>query len=626
MSASINDSVRIKLDSGNTLVGIISQVSEEDRSILLTSGYWRYPNEFIEYFKKYSIPISAIKSIEPVDTISVSSLVDIKPPSKQVPLGSNARKNPQKSANSFKYEDVILRLSDPASTSRIETPKIGASQNSSPDMEAHSEPEDEDGSPSMPSALLFGNSTKRQQRKLKKIVEFSTYDDFIKNRCKSVKPIPEEYQDQLIRKYKEKLMDLQQQYKCVEQTHKEYNEQDYQQANTSPQRSSRETSADNIEIMEYCDINGAQEKSTPGTVDIHATTAVLESLRLSSTPLSSSRQSSDSSDTSAVSSPKTHTQKNSHPHGPSSADQPFRQSQRSLGASPAPAFSRNTRTGRPPVETKEPPTGRNEMTIKTVAGGISCPIITPKEMNAVEKMCEAKLGPNKSMMIENAGYAASVMALKAIGGHRRIQPNNHNSAPLIVILAGNNTVGCYSFAAARHLANRGCQVVVLFASSKKSAWIENAFKQIYEYYDMEIINNIDQLPQKFTNPVDLIIDGLMGCQSTMRDLRGDNTTRELLRGSMDWANANKAPILSLDFPSGVNGMDGNPFHVMHHIKPKWTLCFGAPKIGCTSRSVTGELFLADIGIPPVAWEEVAGESYNIPWGPSFLLALEYGQL
>ncbi|KAG0166367.1 enhancer of mRNA decapping [Apophysomyces sp. BC1015] len=265
--------------------------------------------------------------------------------------------------------------------------------------------------------------------------------------------------------------------------------------------------------------------------------------------------------------------------------------------------------------------------IKTVAGGIRCPIVTPSQMKQVEDVCATETGPNKKMMIENAGHGASVMALKAIGGHRRIQPDNHNAAPLVVILAGNNGVGSYSLAAARHLANRACQVIVFLTTGKNQFVREDVAEQkrCAEFAGARFVNSIDDLPQQYTMPVDLIIDALMGCQTTLKDLRGDPEARQLLWDAMDWANNNKAPVLSLDFPSGVNGVDGHPFHIMHHIRPKWTLCFGAPKQGCTSREVTGELFLADMGIPAVSWVAVGISRSNIPWGAEFVLALEYDQ-
>lgn len=70
------------------------------------------------------------------------------------------------------------------------------------------------------------------------------------------------------------------------------------------------------------------------------------------------------------------------------------------------------------------------------------------------------------------------------------------------------------------------------------------------------ISSLD-LPQQYTNPVDLIIDALLGYQFTLRDLTDDGENpRRLVSDLMDWANANKAPVLSLDFPSGVNGATG----------------------------------------------------------------------
>ena len=73
------------------------------------------------------------------------------------------------------------------------------------------------------------------------------------------------------------------------------------------------------------------------------------------------------------------------------------------------------------------------------------------------------------------------------------------------------------------------------------------------------LTRLAELPQQQTTPVDLIIDGLMGSESSVKLLRGDYTTRELLWESMDWANANKASVLSLDFPSGINATSGKSF-------------------------------------------------------------------
>ena len=72
-----------------------------------------------------------------------------------------------------------------------------------------------------------------------------------------------------------------------------------------------------------------------------------------------------------------------------------------------------------------------------------------------------------------------------------------------------------------------------------------------------------------------------------------------------------------------NNFKGTPVNSAHYIHPKWTLCLGAPKRGCNSRSVTGELFLADIGIPRGCWKRIGVKGWGMPWGSEYLVGLEY---
>jgi NAD(P)H-hydrate repair Nnr-like enzyme with NAD(P)H-hydrate epimerase domain len=137
----------------------------------------------------------------------------------------------------------------------------------------------------------------------------------------------------------------------------------------------------------------------------------------------------------------------------------------------------------------------------------------------------------------------------------------------------------------------------------------------------ELIHTIAELPQS-TSPVDLIVDGLLGYQYTVRDIVASDE-RETVCDLMDWANNNKAPVLSLDMPSGVNGTTGQGDKTKFCVRPRWTLCLGAPKAGCRSRSTTGELFLADLGIPRTCWKKAGVKGWGVPWGADFLVGLEY---
>lgn len=205
-----------------------------------------------------------------------------------------------------------------------------------------------------------------------------------------------------------------------------------------------------------------------------------------------------------------------------------------------------------------------------------------------------------------------MMVLKAIGGHRRIQPDNHNAAPVIVILTGPTSIGEFGIAAARHLANRGCQVIISIPEDSDEPTVEQ-YKALAKFSGARITTSINELPNQYTTPVDLIVDALLGPET--------KKISATVKSQMSWANANKAPVLSIDFPSGVNP-DNGAFPANHYITPKWTLCLSAPYTGCTSRNVTGELFLADAGLSFLCFKSIIS-NFHIPWGSDFVLALEY---
>ncbi|KAH7046424.1 YjeF N-terminal domain-containing protein [Linnemannia elongata] len=266
---------------------------------------------------------------------------------------------------------------------------------------------------------------------------------------------------------------------------------------------------------------------------------------------------------------------------------------------------------------------KRSVKIQTLAG-VSCPTVTAAQMQEVERICAADMGLTDEQMIENGGRGAAMMCLQALGGSRRIQPNNHNAAPIVVILAGNNRTGAYALSAARHLSNHGCIVLAFVAGSNHEGQLNSmvAFQSRgFLATGGEMIHTIAELPQA-SSPVDLIMDGMLGYQYTVRDIV-DSYERETVCDLMDWANDNKAPVLSLDMPSGVNGTTGQGDKTKFCVRPKWTLCLGAPKAGCRSRSTTGELFLTDLGIPRPCWKKVGVKGWGMPWGADFLVGLEY---
>ncbi|KAI8850931.1 YjeF N-terminal domain-containing protein [Chytridium lagenaria] len=250
--------------------------------------------------------------------------------------------------------------------------------------------------------------------------------------------------------------------------------------------------------------------------------------------------------------------------------------------------------------------------------GVAVPSVTPAEMVELERSAVAETGPNEEQMIEMEKRSCDDV-LQLLGGGRRIKPGNQNSAPIVVVLAGNNKTGAYALCAARHLANHEVNVM----QSNTVAYQ----RKIYLPTGGQIVRGIPELPLPTVTPVDLIIDALLGPHQTILDLPSEND-RLFVSDLMKWANDNRANVMSLDVPSGISGLTGQPTSPSHYVNAKWTVALGLPKTGLMTRELSGELFLADIGIPKIRLAAAVGMArikYVPPFGEKFLIALTYAE-
>jgi len=121
--------------------------------------------------------------------------------------------------------------------------------------------------------------------------------------------------------------------------------------------------------------------------------------------------------------------------------------------------------------------------------------------------------------------------------------------------------------------------------------------------------------QNVTRP-DLILDGIIGYS-----LKG--TPSGSAKDFIDWANSRKAPILALDVPSGVDSTTGTAFDPAIHATATMTLAL--PKEGLRGTGVqahVGELYLADIGVPILLYQEALGLLVRPVFAKSDIVRLE----
>lgn len=104
------------------------------------------------------------------------------------------------------------------------------------------------------------------------------------------------------------------------------------------------------------------------------------------------------------------------------------------------------------------------------------------------------------------------------------------------------------------------------------------------------------------SPVDLVINCL--------DCHENSLLREQswYQSAADWANQNRAPVLSIDPPVSEQHQT---------VEAKWILSLGLPLPLSENES---RVYLCDIGIPKRVYQEV-GISYHSPFGCKFVIPL-----
>ena len=155
------------------------------------------------------------------------------------------------------------------------------------------------------------------------------------------------------------------------------------------------------------------------------------------------------------------------------------------------------------------------------------------------------------------------------------------------MLAGPGGHGGGGLVAARHLANRGYLVRVVLSAPDRLNPVPA--------HQGDIVHRISVVFADQPPPADVVIDALIGYS-----LRGNPTgaAAELI----EWANNPAAPILALDTPSGLDittGTPGNPC-----VWAAAPLTRALPKTGLLDATEVGELYLANISVPPLVYERM----------------------
>lgn len=301
-------------------------------------------------------------------------------------------------------------------------------------------------------------------------------------------------------------------------------------------------------------------------------------------------------------------------------------------------------------------------------------VLSPLQMLNLENIAQNDLGLTEDMMTENAARGMAEVALHTLTDPAirvRLAAADGNSPEVpatIVILAGNNKSGYRSIAAARHLRNKGVNVILCVVGIERERELSvDMIKQLrlFKNFGGKVCNKTELfefvrkasmpvismdaprsvLPQAPPMAVTLIIDALLGHVTPFEDLRASDqaTVYELI----EWTNRNEAFVLAVDVPTGIDHTTGQPTIQDGHrlyIRPRYVVSIGAPKKGLFEAiaagavddddTVTGRvsddavldwnLFLIDVGFGAAVWKRAGTKMRRgIDFGHKWALQIQY---
>lgn len=222
-------------------------------------------------------------------------------------------------------------------------------------------------------------------------------------------------------------------------------------------------------------------------------------------------------------------------------------------------------------------------------------VLTTSEMERADHLTIAAGRPGFALML-SAGQAVAEAAMDLA-----------EEGPIVVV-AGSGNNGGDGFVAAAELAARGREVSVVLLCERDSLQGDAASAARGWKYPVLPFN-----PQALGKPA-LIIDALFGA-GLNRPVRGE--PEEMIEA----INANGAPVLAVDLPSGINGTTG--FVMGAAVRATETVTFFRRKpahLLLPGRMHCGRVHLADIGIPRSVLGEIKPQTFeNVPdtWRASF---------
>lgn len=222
--------------------------------------------------------------------------------------------------------------------------------------------------------------------------------------------------------------------------------------------------------------------------------------------------------------------------------------------------------------------------------------LTAAEMREVDRTMVEDLHIRLIQMMENAGRSLARLTIDVF------------DPAAVCVYAGRGGNGGGGLVAARHLANAGVSVAVALSAERETM-------SIMARHQLDILDRMGVASGHEPPFAPLALDCLIGY-----GLRGEprGATAELIRAANE-----TETVVALDVPSGLDATSG--YESQPCIAAAATMTLASPKAGLRESSSVGDLYLADISVPPSVYSQIGYEQPSesvFKGGP--LLSVESG--
>ncbi len=209
-------------------------------------------------------------------------------------------------------------------------------------------------------------------------------------------------------------------------------------------------------------------------------------------------------------------------------------------------------------------------------------LVTPQQMYAAEKECDINYISLDALM-QNAGSALCDFVVDKCGGGD------------VLVLCGNGNNAGDGFVCAALLKRRGFNVACALVCGRLKTELAYINFESARFFGVEMLSDFELIKQRFAK-CNVVIDCVFGT-----GFKGE-LSDELI--SL-FATPTKATKISVDIPSGANGLTG--VAAKGAFCADYTLTFGRKKVGLAmqcAKSCCGEITVVDIGIPDECFDDL----------------------